>query len=165
MKVRFMQALLGLMLLTPAAASAADGDDASVDMLVLKLADETTAQFMLADKPAISFADGKLAVTSQSASTEYAQSDVTEFHFEKYDPSTAIGKTTGSQFAFAYSDNATVSITGTKAPKATLYTADGKLVKSVRTAGGSVTVSLADCQAGVYVLTLENEHTFKVIKK
>lgn len=160
-----MQALLGLMLFTSATASAADDEDTAVDMLVLRLADETTAKFMLADKPEISFSDGRLAVTSQNVNTDYAQSDVTEFHFEKYDPQTGIGTATGSGFAFVYNDNATVSISGTKAPKASLYTIDGKLVKSVMTTGGNVTVSLADCEAGVYVLSLEKENTFKITKK
>ena len=49
MRFKFMQALLGLMLVSPVAASAATDDAEPVDMLVLKMADATTAEFFLAD--------------------------------------------------------------------------------------------------------------------
>lgn len=160
-----MQALLGLALFSPVAANAATGDDVSVDMLVLKMADETTAEFKLDDTPVVSFEDGQLLVKSASATGSYDQSDVTEFYFKKYDPSTGISKALGSNFSFVYDDNANVVISGTKAAKASLYTIDGKLVKSQKVNGGNATVSVVDCQAGVYVLNLENEHTFKIIKK
>ena len=102
---------------------------------------------------------------SKATSTDYDQSDVTEFYFKKYDPSTGVGSVSGGHFSFVYRDNANVVVSGTKAAKATLYTIDGKLVKSQPVDGGNVTVSLAGCQSGAYVLNLENEHTFKIIKK
>lgn len=165
MKIKFMQALLGLMLMAPAAASAATDDGASVDMLVLRMANETTAEFKLDDTPTVTFEDGQLLVTSASATGSYAQSDVTEFYFKKYDPTTGVGKVAGGNFSFVYDNNSDIVISGTKAAKATLYTVDGKLVKVQNVSGGNATVSVADCQPGIYVLSLENEHTFKIIKK
>ena len=83
MKIRFMQALLGIILLMPTAAHAA-GED--VDVLVLEMADKTTKNFRLDDKPTISFAEGKLLVEAASVTTDFNQEDVTEFHFEKSSP-------------------------------------------------------------------------------
>ena len=42
---------------------------------------------------------------------------------------------------------------------------DGALVARKSVVEGAVSVSLDSCKPGVYVLTLENEHTFKLIKR
>lgn len=159
-----MQALLGLMLMTPMAANATDGDT-DVDMLVLKMTDETTKEFMIADKPIITFENDKLKVTSQSVTTDFDQAAVAEFYFQKYDPATGITAAQGKFFSFTYNDNANIVVAGTTAKKATLYTVDGKLIKAQKIANGTATINLADCQSGVYVLNLENEQSFKIIKK
>lgn len=161
-----MQALLGLMLMSPMAVNAATDDDASVDMLVLTMADQSTKEFKLDDKPEISFADGKFLVTASQVTTDYDQSEVTEFHFKKSDgTSTGINTGNEAQFSFVFNDNTNVRISGTKAKRASLYTIGGQFVKSQKVNGGSVNVSLADCGSGVYILNLENDHTFKLIKK
>lgn len=165
MKAKFMQALLGLVCLSSLSAQAAGTDDASVDLLVLKMADASTKEFKLSEEPIISFADGKLVVTAQTVTTDYEQSDVTEFYFKKQDPSTGIDAQVANLFSFTYNDNAHVVIAGSKAQTVALYTVDGKLVKSQKVVDGAVTVDLTACSAGIYVLNLENEHTFKIIKK
>lgn len=165
MKIKFMQALLGLVLLAPMAAYAAGGDETSVDLLVLKMVDETTAEFNLADKPTISFVDGKFLVTSKSVTTDYKQADVTEFHFEKKNVTDGIGPVVNGLFSFVYNDNDHVTIFGSKAKKISVYTVDGKLLKSQTITDGKVTVNLDNLKAGIYVLNLEKEHTFKIIKK
>lgn len=166
-KSKFMQALVGMMFLTPFAAFAENGGaDSSVDLLVLKMADATTAEFELADEPVISFADGKLVVTSQSATTDYEQEAVTEFYFKKKNPVVdGIKNTVSNLFSFTYNDNTTVVIAGSKAKKAFLYTIDGKSLQSLKVVNGAVTINLENCAPGIYVVNLENEHTFKIIKK
>ena len=62
-------------------------------------------------------------------------------------------------------DNTHVRVTGTKARVAQLYSLDGQLLTTRPTANGAVTVSLAECKPGVYVLRLENDRSFKVIRK
>lgn len=164
-----MQALLGLMMLAPAVAHAATGDKV-IDMLVLKMSDESTKLFALDSLPTITLADGKFTVTSGSVTTDYDQSEVTEYYFEKVDSATADSVTAvvgpaGSRFTLTYVDNDHVVITGTKARKAQLYAQGGQLLATQPTAGGSVTVSLSSLQRGIYVLRLENDHSFKIIKK
>lgn len=66
------------------------------EFLVLKMADSKTAEFKLSTRPVIAFSEDKLQITSDEISTDYPQSDVTEFYFtaistgieEKVNPST-----------------------------------------------------------------------------
>lgn len=51
------------------------------EFLVLKMADSKTAEFKLSTRPVIAFSDDKLQITSNEISTDYPQSDVTEFYF------------------------------------------------------------------------------------
>lgn len=76
-----------------------------------------------------------------------------------------IAGTESKTFSLTYTDNRTVTVGGTKAKTATLYAADGTLVARKSVVEGAVSVSLDSCKPGVYVLTLENEHTFKLIKR
>lgn len=165
MKTRLLQALLVLLLLAPSLAAHADEADTTPrQALVLKFVDDATANFFLADKPEVGFADGKLTVTSNGVATDYEQSAVAEFYFDYVVP-TAIAGTEGKAFSFTYDDNRTVKVSGAKAAEAALYAADGTLVMRKRVADGTVVLNLDNCKPGVYVLTLENEHTFKLIKQ
>ncbi len=169
MKIRFMQVLLGLMMLAPSAVRAADGDKV-VDMLVLRMTDESTKLFALSEQPVITLGEGKFTVTSGSIATDYDQQEVAEYYFEKVDSATADSVTAVAQpalrqFALSYTDNSTVSVTGTKAKTVRLYTQGGQLVATKPTVDGAATLSLAALRPGLYLLQLENEHTFKLIKK
>ena len=163
MKAKLLRALFALMLLSPSLAIyAADADESPRQALVLKFADATTANFFLADKPTIGFADGKLTVTATELTADYEQASVAEFYFDTITP-TAIAGVKGA-FGFAYTDGV-VRVSGSKASVATLYTADGTLVESRGVVDGAVEVSLVGCKPGVYVLNLENEHSFKIVRK
>lgn len=165
MKARLLQALLALLLLSSSVATYADDTDTTPrQALVLKFVDDGTASFFLADQPEVGFADGKLTVTSVGVTTDYEQSAVAEFYFDYVVP-TAIAGTESKTFSLTYTDNRTVTVGGTKAKTATLYAADGTLVARKSVVEGAVSVSLDSCKPGVYVLTLENEHTFKLIKR
>lgn len=165
MKTRLLQALLVLLLLAPSLAAHADeADNTPRQALVLKFVDDATASFFLADKPEVGFADGKLTVTSNGVATDYEQSAVAEFYFDYVVPTAIVG-TEGKAFSFTYNDNRTVKVSGAKAAEAALYAADGTLVMRKRVADGTVVLNLDNCKPGVYVLTLENEQTFKLIKQ
>lgn len=158
---RILQTLLGLLLLgSPVAVLA---DEADPQVLVLKFSDDQTANFYLADQPVITFDDGKFVVTSGTAVAEYDQAEVTEYYFASVP--TSVQDQVAGTFSFKYNDNAHVYVSGTKAAKASLYDVSGKLVSTAVVSDGSVTVSLEGCAPGVYVLNLENDHSFKIIKK
>lgn len=52
MRIRILQVLLGLMMMAPMVARAADGDKV-IDVLVLMMVDETTELFVLDDHPTL----------------------------------------------------------------------------------------------------------------
>lgn len=165
MKGKFMQALLGLLLMAPPTAWADDGSETPAQALVLKFADNTETWVFLADKPEVAFADGKLVVSSQEMTTDYDQSTVTEFFFDYRSTPAGIDGTAATQPSFTYTDNNMVSITGSHAANAALYTIDGTLVQRKAVKNGAVSFTLDDCKPGVYVLDTENEHSYKLIKK
>ena len=79
------------------------------EFLVLKMADSKTAEFKLSTRPVIAFSEDKLQITSNEISTDYPQSDVTEFYFTAI--STGIEeKVNPSTMSFSYTDNATIRI-------------------------------------------------------
>lgn len=163
MNAKIFKTVLALLLLAmPAAIFAAEADESPRQALVLKFADETTANFFLADKPTIGFADGKLTVTATELTADYEQTAVTEFYFDTIAP-TAIAGVKGA-FGFAYTDGV-VRVSGSKVRVAALYAADGTLVESRNVVDGAVELSLANRKPGVYVLNLENEHSFKIVRK
>ena len=161
MKEKLLKLLFAFLACCSSAANAADGE--SAEILVLKFADARTVKFLLADKPEISFADGKLIVTSQSLTTNYEQSQVVEFHFT----SVALGvdKNIADDFSFSYLDNTSVSVSGTHARSVSLYDISGRLVKRQHVEQGCVNVSREGCTPGTYILNLEGEHSFKIVKK
>ena len=63
MKEKLLKLLFAFLACCSSAAHAADGE--SAEILVLKFADARTVKFLLADKPEINFADGKLMVMSE----------------------------------------------------------------------------------------------------
>lgn len=105
-----------------------------------------------------------MQITSDEISTDYPQSDVTEFYFTAI--STGIEeKVNTSTMSFSYTDNATICISGSAAGEAVLYDVNGKLLQRQKVSGGNATINVASYAPGVYILNLTNEHSFKIIKK
>lgn len=128
------------------------------------MADSKTAEFKLSTRPVIAFSDDKLQITSDEISTDYPQSDVTEFYFTAI--STGIEeKVNPSTMSFSYTDNATIRISGSAAGEAVLYDTNGKLLQRQKVSGGNAAINVASYAPGVYILNLTNEHSFKIIKK
>lgn len=162
---KFFQALLGLLLLG-STTMMSHAEDKAVPCLVLKMTDAQTVKFALSEQPEVTFADGKLFVKSATVDADYPQSDVVEFYFSDEVLVGIASEANKSQvMTFTYNDNENIVVTGTKAKAATLYAIDGTLVKRQAVKDGAVSISLATVATGTYILNLENEHTFKIIKK
>lgn len=146
------------------AQSDGNGDDeAQPEILVLKFSGGGTAEFKLSTKPEITFSADKLKVTSEAVETEYDRTEVTEFVFTS--GTSSVGNASAGKLTLTYTDNESVSVTGTKASVAELYSTGGNLLSRQSVSGGSVTVSLQGYAPGVFILKLGNEQTFKIIKK
>ena len=105
------------------------------EFLVLKMADSKTAEFKLSTRPVIAFSDDKLQITSDEISTDYPQSDVTEFYFTAI--STGIEeKVNPSTMSFSYTDNATIRISGAlRCQRQTATATEGKRRKRYHQCG------------------------------
>lgn len=165
MKAKFLQALLVLLLSVPIVAAAATDSETPRQALVLKFADATEETFFLADQPEVTFDGGKLKVMASGVETDFDQASVTEFYFDYRTTPTSVTSATAGKSTFSYTDNTTVSVTGSKGSVATLYTVGGKQLLRKSVEGGSVTVSLAGYAPGIYLLNIENDNTYKIIKK
>lgn len=162
---RFLFSLLILM--SPcwslqAAVSYLAADETEPQVLVLKFTNGSTADIMLADKPEITFEEGKLKVTSDVAETAYNRTDVAEFYFAA--TPTGIQQNAADSFSLRYTDNATIHISGLETT-AYLYDANGKLLKQVPVSASGTTIQLNSYMPGIYVLKLGNSHNYKIIKR
>lgn len=160
---KILQAAFALLFCLTATTLRAATADAEPKVLVLKFADATTADFLFADTPVITFGDGKVVVSSTNGQAEYDEAQVVEYYFAE--TPTGITENTVGQLSLRYTDNTHVTVSGTRATQAQLYDLSGRLVKSQPVSGGSVSVDLSGCAQGTYILNLVNDHSFKIIKK
>lgn len=164
-KRKIMQALLGMFFVAPATLMAADDVQTTRQALVLKFADSTTASFILADKPVVGFADGRLTVKSDVAAADYNQKDVAEFYFDYVVPTSIASTDAAKHITFCYDGGDIINVYSDSPIDASVYTADGKLVAQNKTKAGTAEVNIGGCKPGMYLLSVGGSHTIKIFKK
>ena len=148
--------LLLLLLVAFKASAAADNT-----VLVVELRDGSTTNFLLADKPKITFTAQQMNIVSESFSMEFDRSDVKNFHFVK-DVATSVETPVKPDAKVA--DN-TLMLSGIDDGTAiVIYNTSGLPVKHAVAVGGNCTVSLDDIASGLYIVTFNNT-TFKFLKR
>ena len=125
---------------------------------------ESKQSYVLATRPKVTFDDSKLYVASNDVSDEYVLADVNKFVFD--DIQTAIAEVKDGECRLTFVDGTTVVVEGIGASKAVcLYDVAGKSLAATKAdASGKAVVSLASCQPGVYVVSVEGGKAYKVIK-
>ena len=130
--------------------------------LVVDLRDGSSATFLLAEKPCVTFVGRQMNIVSSSASMEFERGDVKNWHF--VDNLSSIVAIADKDAEFAVNGNALV-ISGVKDNTAiTLYNVSGVVVKQSAVDGDICTIPLNDLSAGLYIVTYNNT-TFKFLKK
>ena len=153
--MKHLKLLLSFMLLFVCATAFAQS------ALVVELRDGSSATFLLAEKPRVTFAGEQMDIVSSSASMEINRSDVKNWHFES--ATTSVDDITVE--AKATLDGNTLIISGiTENTAITLYTVSGAVVKRSTVNDGICTIPLDGLTAGVYFVTYNNT-TFKFFKK
>ena len=153
--MKHLKLLLSFMLLFVGATAFAQ------NALVVELRDGSSATFLLADKPRVTFAVEQLNIVSPSASMEFNRSDIKNWHFAS--APTSIEDVTVDAKATLEGNN--LVITGiTEDTAITLYTVSGAVVKRSAAINGNCTIPLDDLTAGLY-LVKHNNTTFKFLKK
>lgn len=132
--------------------------------LTLLFKDGHKQSYVLATRPKVTFDDSKLYVASNDVSDEYVLADVNKFVFD--DIQTAIAEVKDGECRLTFVDGTTVVVEGIGVSKAvSLYDVAGKSLAATKAdASGKAVVSLASCQPGVYVVSVEGGKAYKVIK-
>ena len=129
--------------------------------LVVELRDGSSATFLLAEKPRVTFAGEQMDIVSLSASMEFNRRDVKNWHFAS--APTSIKDVTVD--AKATLDGNTLIISGIAEDTAiTLYTVSGAVVKRSTVINGNCTIPLDGLASGIYLVKYNNT-TFKFLKK
>ena len=130
--------------------------------LVLEMRDGSTANFLLVEKPTITFTGEFIKIVSEFCSAEFTRSCVRKYHFCEQAP-TAVAETLLESKATL--EGNTLVISGV--PENTMvaiYTAGGALVKLATVIDCNCSVSLNELAAGLYMVSFNNT-TFKFLKK
>lgn len=134
-------------------------------LLTLLFNDGHKQSYVLASRPKVTFDASTLYVASEDVKDEYVLADVSKFVFDKGDI-TAIAAVKDGECRLTFVDGTTVEVEGIGAATAVrLYDVAGKNIAATKAdANGKAVVSLASCQNGVYVVSVEGGKSYKVIK-
>ena len=130
--------------------------------LVVELHDGNTANFLLADKPKITFTAQLMSIVSDAFSMDFDRSDVKMYRFVNEDVTTSVKPAVKADAKV--SDN-TFLLSGVDAGTAiVIYNANGTVVKRATSVDGGCSISLDGLATGTYIVTFNNT-TFKFLKK
>ena len=130
--------------------------------LVVELHDGNTANFLLADKPKITFTAQLMSIVSDAFSMDFDRSDVKMYRFVNEDVTTSVKPAVKADAKV--SDN-TFLLSGVDAGTAiVIYNANGMVVKQATSVDGGCSISLDGLATGTYIVTFNNT-TFKFLKK
>lgn len=120
--------------------------------------DNTVEEISLSEKPAVTFADGKLCVVSMEFECELA--DVSTCTFVNTDIPSSIGETA---YSVAY-DGTDIVLKGETGDVAVYDTAGVKQNVGIRGDGNSIVVETARLGKGIYIIKTEKK-SFKITKR
>jgi hypothetical protein len=130
--------------------------------LVVELHDGNTANFLLADKPKITFTAQLMSIVSETLSMDFDRGDVKMYRFVNEDVTTSVKPVVKADAKV--SDN-TFLLSGVDAGTAiVIYNANGMVVKRATSVDGGCSISLDGLATGAYIVTFNNT-TFKFLKK
>lgn len=138
--------------------------------LVVSLIDGTTVEFVLGDKPSVTFPADKIHVESATLTADYPAYRVADFHFEDSLNVTGIktiDTASRSHLVVDYRDGNEVVVHGIGGHHAVcLYSANGMPVKTVAASGEEdLHISTVGLAAGVYVVNIQDITSFKITVK
>ena len=130
--------------------------------LLVKLRDGSTANFLLADKPKITFTAQLMSIVSETFSMDFDRSNVKMYRFVCDDVSTSVETPVESK---ARVKNNTLLLSDVNDGTAiVIYNANGMVVKQESAVDGNCTISLDGLATGTYIVTFNNT-TFKFLKR
>lgn len=135
-------------------------------LLTIVFHDGNKQSYVLTERPKVTFDATSLFVTGTTVSDTYRIAEVDKFVFDKGNP-TDIRDVASGEVRLTFVDGENVLLEGLQ-PSAVvrLFDISGKSLASLKaTADGKASVSLEGGEAGVYVVSISDGRTFKVMKK
>lgn len=130
--------------------------------LVLEMCDGSTANFLLAEKPKITFSGDSIRIVSEFCSVGFSRNNVRKYHFCEQVTVAVAGTFPESK---ATLEGNTLVISGVpENTTVTIYTTGGTVVKRVTAIDGKCSVFLNELVAGHYIVSFYNT-TFKFLKR
>lgn len=135
--------------------------------LVVETMEGTKLEISLQKAPKVQMTDNAFIITCGEEIIGYTYGEVRKYYFKlsKYVSVEPVVDERTIRVTFV--DNATVVISGVDNPEVIrLYTLDGsRVAPQVEVAEGVITVSLSALDAGFYILNIDNEQSFKLLKR
>lgn len=153
-----LRVLLLTALLLPLSAMATEST------LVVELTSGETANYLLQEKPVLTFDGTQLTITTEAVQTGYERALVKRFYF--IGDFTGIKETAKNAVVYKQTDADHLEISGLSAnDRIIIYNMSGVQVGSVSRESDKAVVSLSGVQRGIYLVKVGNIQTIKFVKK
>ena len=130
------------------------------------LSDGTQNDYIIAERPQISFSDNKVTFTYRNTSTEYLKADLQNFLF--IDPSTGISqlKMGDTRISFKEESNRIIVEGAENKDQIQVYSISGiQYDTNVIQTGDGIEIALTDLPKGYYIIKIGNKQSIKISKK
>lgn len=131
--------------------------------LVVEMKDGKSVSFVLSEKPVLTFENRNLVINKDSE-TSYSFENIKNYHFSK-DVETAANMFSSETLKVVWVDNQTLEVQNAKPSSLITLTAiNGSVVSKSNADGAGMATVRVPNNAGIYVLSAENQ-SFKIIRK
>jgi hypothetical protein len=136
--------------------------------LIILMKDSTTQEFLLADKPTVTFDSTKVYIKSKDFSAIF--DEVQKFYFKVDSTVVAeiedIKSETPSTFVFQFTDGRTVTILGCKSTdRLAVYSANGmKVAPEIERSGDKAVIRFDNQPSGIYIIRV-NSNSYNILKR
>ena len=135
-------------------------------ILRIILSDGAQNDYIIAERPQISFSDNKVTFTYRNTSTEYLKADLQNFLF--IDPSTGISqlKMGDTRISFKEESNRIIVEGAENKDQIQVYSISGiQYDTNVIQTGDGIEIALTDLPKGYYIIKIGNKQSIKISKK
>lgn len=141
----------------------AEAEDTNI-ILRIELKDGTTNDYIIAERPAIKFENGKAIFTCKGITTEYMETKIVRFSF--LGEETGINELKAGDTRVHYSDDKLVIEGVTEENQILIFSVDGKRQPAtVNKSSKHIEVSLQGLPMGCYIINIGNKQSIKILKK
>ena len=138
--------------------------------LVVEMNDGSRVDYVLNQKPEISVSSEKVCITTgdNQLQVTYPEAQVMRFSFKPYDPEhIEEAELPENLLKVKYVDGQHVVISGTGATdRISLYNLNGQLLPgNIATADGETSVHIGALPQGIYLISVSDKQTFKILKQ